>query len=99
MTYIKIGKKEGELVIGGKGHLSQGYYIEPTIFSNVDIRSHMMQDEICGPIISFCKASNIDQLIEMVNQSEYGSTGLFCSKSRQHIKRVREELNVRISVY
>ena len=95
MTYIKIGKKEGKLVVGGEGHLSQGYYIEPTIFSDVDIRSHMMQDEICGPIISFCKARNIDQLIEMVNHSEYELTGLFFSKNRQHIKRVREEFNVR----
>ena len=95
MTYIKIGKKEGELVTGGKGHLSQGYYIEPTIFSDVDIQSHMMQDEICGPIIAFCKACNIDQLIEMANHSEYGSTGFFFSKSRQHIERVRDELNVR----
>jgi len=94
MTYIKIGKKEGKLVVGGEGDLSQGYYIQPTIFADVDEHAHIMQDEICGPIIAFCKACDMDRLLEMANNTEYGLTGGFFSKNHQHIERVREEFQV-----
>ena len=70
MTYIKIGKKEGKLVVGGEGDLSSGYYIQPTIFADVDEHAHIMQDEICGPIIAFCKACDMDHLLEIANNTE-----------------------------
>ena len=95
MTYIKIGKKEGKLVAGGKGDLSHGFYIQPTIFADVDENAHIMQDEICGPLIAFCKACDMDDLLEVANNTEYGLTGLFFSNTRKHIERAREEFQVR----
>jgi 1-pyrroline-5-carboxylate dehydrogenase len=94
MTYIKIGKKEGKLVAGGEGDLSHGYYIQPTIFADVDENAHLMQDEICGPIIAFCKAYDMDHLLEIANNTEYGLTGAFFSHNRSHIERAREEIQV-----
>ena len=94
MTYIKIGKKEGELVVGGEGDLSHGYYIQPTIFADVDENSHIMQDEICGPIIAFCKACDMDHLLDIANNTKYGLTGSFFSHNRKHIERAREEFQV-----
>ena len=94
MTYIKIGKKEGKLVAGGEGDLSHGYYIQPTIFADVDEQAHIMQDEICGPIIAFCKACDMDHLLEIANNTEYGLTGSFFSNNRKHIERAREEFQV-----
>ena len=53
-----------------------------------------MQDEICGPIIAFCKACDMDHLLEMANNTEYGLTGSFFSNNRKHIERAREEFQV-----
>ena len=94
LSYIKIGKKEGKLVAGGEGDLSQGYYIQPTIFADVDEHGHIMKEEICGPIIAFCKARDLDQLLEIANSTEYGLTGTFFSSNHKHIERAREEFQV-----
>ena len=80
-------------MLGGEGDLSQGYYIQPTIFADVDEQAHIMQDEIFGPIIAFCKACDIDHLLEMANNTEYGLTGSFFN-NRKHIERAREEFHV-----
>ncbi len=94
LCYIKIGKKEGTLVAGGEGDLSQGYYIQPTIFADVDEKAHIMQEEIFGPVISFCKARDIDHLLEIANNTVYGLTGAFISNNREHIERAHKEFHV-----
>jgi 1-pyrroline-5-carboxylate dehydrogenase len=94
LCYIKIGKKEGTLVAGGEGDLSQGYYIQPTIFADVDEKAHIMQEEIFGPVISFCKARDLDHLLEIANNTVYGLTGAFISNNREHIERAHKEFHV-----
>jgi 1-pyrroline-5-carboxylate dehydrogenase len=94
MTYIKIGKKEGKLVAGGEGDDSQGYFIEPTIIADVDEKARIMQDEIFGPVIAFCKAKDIDHLLEIANNTDYGLTGAFISNNRDHVERALEEFHV-----
>lgn len=94
MSYIEIGKKEGRLVAGGEGDDSQGYFIQPTIIADVDEKARLMQEEIFGPVIAVCKAKNIDHLLTIANNTEYGLTGAFISKNREHIERVRKEFLV-----
>jgi len=94
MNYINIGKKEGRLVAGGEGDQTQGFFIQPTIIADVDEKARIMQEEIFGPVIAFCKAENIDHLLEIANNTEYGLTGAFISKNREHIERARKEFHV-----
>jgi len=94
MSYIKIGKKEGKLVAGGEGDDSQGFFIQPTIIADVDEKARIMQDEIFGPVIAFCKAKNLDRLLKIANNTEYGLTGAFISNNRDHIERALEEFHV-----
>ncbi len=53
-SYIEEGKKTADLVYGGNrpAHLNQGYFIEPTLFKNVDNQSRIAQEEIFGPVLS-----------------------------------------------
>src|SRR3954447_6156110 len=94
MTYIKIGKKEGKLVVGGEGDDSQGFLIQPTIIADVDEKARIMQDEIFGPVIAFCKAKDLDHLLKIANNTDYGLTGAFISNNRDHIERALEEFHV-----
>lgn len=94
MKYIAIGKQEGELVIGGHGDDTKGYFIQPTIFSDVDEKARIMQEEIFGPVVAFCKARDFDHMLAIANNTEYGLTGSIISNNRAHIERAKEEFMV-----
>ncbi|NRG41048.1 aldehyde dehydrogenase [Rathayibacter sp. VKM Ac-2835] len=75
LGYVQKGIDEGAtLVTGGRRpeHLDRGWYVEPTVFSNVDNRSTIAQEEIFGPVISVIPADDVDQAIDMANDTVYG---------------------------
>ncbi|KAL4374844.1 hypothetical protein S245_017490 [Arachis hypogaea] len=73
LSYIELGKKEGAtLLTGGKRFGNKGYYIEPTIFSNVKEDMLISQDEIFGPVMVLSKFKSIGEGIEKANSSKYG---------------------------
>ncbi|TCS80590.1 L-glutamate gamma-semialdehyde dehydrogenase [Tepidibacillus fermentans] len=91
--YIEIGKNEARLVLGGNSDDSVGYFIEPTIFADVDSRAVIGQEEIFGPVLSVIKAEDIDDGIRIFNDTEYGLTGSLFAKDRAIIERCRKELH------
>ncbi|RLL47782.1 L-glutamate gamma-semialdehyde dehydrogenase [Oceanobacillus piezotolerans] len=93
-NYIEIGKDEGELVYGGEVDDSKGYFITPTIFSNVDPDARIMQEEIFGPVVAFAKGNDFDELIEIANNTEYGLTGAVISNNREHLEKARYDFHV-----
>lgn len=77
LKYIDIGKKEGaKLILGGKayqkGSCSRGYFIEPTIFSEVTPEMRIAQEEIFGPVVSVIKAEDLEDAVQIVNHTPYG---------------------------
>jgi 1-pyrroline-5-carboxylate dehydrogenase len=85
--YIDIGKNEGKLVTGGnKLHMS-GYFLEPTVFMDIDRKSRLAQEEIFGPVLSVIKAKDFDDALEIANDSDYGLTGGFFTNNREKIEK------------
>jgi len=73
MNYIKAGKDAGAKVeIGGNRKGDQGYFIEPTIFSNVTEDMKIMQEEIFGPVCSISKFKTKEEAIKVGNATTYG---------------------------
>jgi aldehyde dehydrogenase (NAD+) len=73
MNYIDIGKKEGATVeTGGERHGTEGYFIQPTIFSNVKEDMQIMQEEIFGPVVSIAKFKTEEDAIRVANNTNYG---------------------------
>ncbi|KAE9462800.1 hypothetical protein C3L33_05291, partial [Rhododendron williamsianum] len=73
LAYIEHGKKEGAtLLTGGKPCGEQGYYIEPTIFTNVADNMKIAREEIFGPVMSLMKFKTIDEAIKRANDTRYG---------------------------
>jgi betaine-aldehyde dehydrogenase len=80
LSYIEIGKKEGAtLACGGKRpddpRLAGGWFVEPTVFTNVTQTMRIANEEIFGPVLSVLKWRDEDELFEQVNAVEYGLTG------------------------
>lgn len=73
MGYIEEGKKEGAtLELGGGRHGDKGYFIQPTIFSNVSQNAKIMQEEIFGPVCAIAKFEHEEEVLKLGNDSIYG---------------------------
>ncbi|KAF5093612.1 hypothetical protein D0Z00_003960 [Geotrichum galactomycetum] len=73
LHYIEVGKKDGAtLVTGGKRLDRPGYFIAPTVFSDVKEDMQVVKEEIFGPVVTVSKFSSVDEVIELANNSEYG---------------------------
>jgi aldehyde dehydrogenase (NAD+) len=76
--YIAKGRSEGaRLVLGGgrPEHLKKGYFIEPTVFADVDTKMTIAQEEIFGPVVSFISYDDLDDAITKANDTMYGLHG------------------------
>lgn len=73
LTYIGYGKEDGaKLETGGERIGSEGFFIQPTVFSNVTDEMRITRDEIFGPVQSILKFKTLDEVIERANSSNYG---------------------------
>jgi betaine-aldehyde dehydrogenase len=80
MGFIESGKKEGARLVCGGGRpsdakLERGFFIEPTIFADVNMDMRIGKEEIFGPVLSMFKWSDEEKMLSQVNQVEYGLTG------------------------
>jgi aldehyde dehydrogenase (NAD+) len=73
MNYIEIGKSEGaKILTGGNKVGDKGYYIQPTIFTDVDNKMRIAQEEIFGPVVVIIKFKDDDEAVKISNDSEFG---------------------------
>uniref|UniRef100_A0A7N5ZQH4 Aldehyde dehydrogenase domain-containing protein n=1 Tax=Anabas testudineus TaxID=64144 RepID=A0A7N5ZQH4_ANATE len=73
LEYIQSGISEGaKLECGGKALGLKGFFIEPTVFSNVRDDMRIAREEIFGPVQMIMKFKNIEEVIERANNTEYG---------------------------
>jgi len=79
LRYIKAGKESGaKLITGGDQIGTKGFYIMPTIFSEVQDDMAIATDEIFGPVQSIIKFKTLDEVIKRANASRYGlAAGVF----------------------
>jgi 1-pyrroline-5-carboxylate dehydrogenase len=92
--YVETGKKEGRLVSGGEWSDSEGFFIQPTVFADVDPNATIAQEEIFGPVLAVTKAKNFDHALEIANGTEYGLTGSVYSRNERKLERARVEFHV-----
>lgn len=73
LGYIESGKKDGaNLLTGGKKWGTKGYFVEPTVFADVQDHMTIAKEEIFGPVMSILKFRTIDEVIKRANSSNYG---------------------------
>lgn len=96
LSYIEIGKKEGRLMCGGKRAETdhEGYYIEPTVFADIDRNARIAQEEIFGPVVAFIKVKDVDEALEIANDTQYGLTGGFFSNNKETLAKAARTFDV-----
>jgi acyl-CoA reductase-like NAD-dependent aldehyde dehydrogenase len=86
--YARAGREDGALLVaGGKrpagAEFERGYWIEPTVFSNVTMDMRIAREEIFGPILSVLRWRDVDQVTAMANATEYGLTAAIWTQDLQ----------------
>ncbi|MDQ6766759.1 MAG: aldehyde dehydrogenase family protein, partial [Candidatus Eremiobacteraeota bacterium] len=93
-SYIKIGKNEGTLLTGGERAADEGYFLEPTVITDVAPTATIAQEEIFGPVLAVIKAKDYDDALAIANNTEFGLTGSVYSSDRRKLERARDEFYV-----
>lgn len=94
LEYIKIGKTEGRLICGGEPGSKEGWFIKPTVISDIEPHHRIFQEEIFGPVIAVTRARDFDHALELVNNTDYGLTGAVYTKNRKKLERAKREAHV-----
>jgi betaine-aldehyde dehydrogenase len=98
LGYIEKGQDEGAKVAigGGKGvdrGLERGWFIEPTVFANVDNKMTIAQEEIFGPVVAVIPYDDVEDAVRIANDSIYGLSGSVWSadsdRATEIAKRIR----------
>jgi len=85
LNYVEVGKSEGaKLKCGGQrladGDYKYGYFMEPTVFADVDPKMRIAQEEIFGPVVSIIPCDGLQDAIEIANNIEYGLSSALYTK-------------------
>ncbi len=85
-SYIAIGKGEAKLVAGGgrPKAASRGWFVEPTVFAEVDNGARIAQEEIFGPVLSVIAYDGEDEAVRIANDSQFGLGGSVWSADSAH---------------
>ncbi|MFB4162967.1 betaine-aldehyde dehydrogenase [Alteribacillus sp. JSM 102045] len=98
-NYVEIGINEGaNLVIGGKrpeaDELQDGFFFEPTIFTNCDTSMRIVQEETFGPLLSVERFSTEEEATQLANDSKYGLAGAVWTTDIKKAERVSSKLRM-----
>jgi RHH-type proline utilization regulon transcriptional repressor/proline dehydrogenase/delta 1-pyrroline-5-carboxylate dehydrogenase len=92
LDYIEVGKSEASLAYQAKDIPPHGYFVPPTIFTEVKPNMRIAREEIFGPVLSVMKVRDLDEAIDVANGTDYALTGGFFSRSPANIERIKAQL-------
>ncbi|WP_339227136.1 CoA-acylating methylmalonate-semialdehyde dehydrogenase [Oceanobacillus sp. FSL K6-2867] len=97
LSYIETGEQEGaKLVRDGRNDEAvqqKGYFVGPTIFDNVTSEMKIWQDEIFAPVLSIARVKNLDDAIDLSNQSRFANGACIFTKDGGSVRRFRETID------
>jgi 1-pyrroline-5-carboxylate dehydrogenase len=95
MAEITAGRSEATLVMGGQAvDRDGGFYIEPTVFDDVEPDARLAQHEIFGPVLSVIRVPDFDAALDVANGTEFGLTGGVYSADERRLERAMREFHV-----
>jgi aldehyde dehydrogenase (NAD+) len=95
LSYIERGVEEGARLVCGGGrpaHLPTGFYVEPTLFADVDNSMTIAQEEIFGPVLVMIPFRDDEDAVRIANDSRYGLSGGVTSSSEERALRIASKI-------
>jgi aldehyde dehydrogenase (NAD+) len=93
LELVDSGKKQGaKLLTGGSRHGTDGYFVQPTVFADVQDDMRICKEEIFGPVMQILKFKTIDEVVERANNSDYGLAASVFTKDIENAIKVSNNL-------
>ncbi len=95
LDYIKIGQSEGARLVFGGGTpngKTKGFFVEPTIFDNVQPDMRIFREEVFGPVLSISTASSLEEALAFANSVEFGLTASIFTQNIDLVMNFIEEV-------
>jgi aldehyde dehydrogenase (NAD+) len=86
-NYIRHGKSSGARLTTGGGRPADqphGWFVEPTVFADVDDRDLLFREEIFGPVLTITPYADEEEAVRLANDSEFGLSGIVFTQDREH---------------
>jgi acyl-CoA reductase-like NAD-dependent aldehyde dehydrogenase len=87
LRYVEIGKQEGARLVAGGGRLTRGepgFYVAPTLFTDVRNDMRIAREEIFGPVAAVIRASDYESALATANDTAFGLCAGICTTSLKH---------------
>jgi len=95
LNFMATGKQEGAVLACGGGrpaHLDRGWFVEPTVYGNVDNASTIAREEIFGPVLSVIAVDDDSQAVDVANDSIYGLNSSVFSNDIERVYQIGRRL-------
>ena len=93
LRFVEVGQREGaKLLLDGRREKGKGYFIGPTIFTQVSNQMHLAQEEIFGPVLAEISFRSLDEVLEQANQTFYGLAAAVWTRDIQKAHRAARAL-------
>jgi aldehyde dehydrogenase (NAD+) len=96
LGYIDAGKSEGAKLLAGGNRVSvngdKGFFIEPTVFGDVNNNMKIAQEEIFGPVLATLKFDDLEEVVEMANKNQYGLAAAVWTRDLRKAHQISRQL-------
>jgi aminomuconate-semialdehyde/2-hydroxymuconate-6-semialdehyde dehydrogenase len=98
LSYIELAEKEGGNILTGgnpvevKGRCKNGWFIEPTVIEGLDYKCRTNQEEIFGPVVTLIPFKSEEQVLKMVNSSQYGLASIIWTENLTRAHRIAAKI-------
>jgi 1-pyrroline-5-carboxylate dehydrogenase len=96
LGYVEKAKHDGGTLLtgGARAEGFDGWFLQPTVFGDVEPEATIAQEEIFGPVLALIKAHSFDDALAIANNTEFGLTGAVYSNDDAKLERARDEFHV-----
>jgi RHH-type transcriptional regulator, proline utilization regulon repressor / proline dehydrogenase / delta 1-pyrroline-5-carboxylate dehydrogenase len=91
-SYVELAEHEGTVACARDDVPAEGFYVGPTIVTDVSPRSRLATEEIFGPVLTVLRAGSFEEALELANDTDYALTAGIVSRSPAHIRKATAEL-------
>lgn len=93
-SYIEIGEKDGKKLAEAPKAKADGYFVTPTVFSDLKKDSKLTKEEVFGPVLAVYKAKTLEEAVNMAMDSDYALTGAIFTRNPKSIEYARKHFKV-----
>ncbi|NHN60725.1 MULTISPECIES: aldehyde dehydrogenase family protein [Halorussus] len=102
LDYIEIAQDEGATLAAGGGtpesaETEQGYFVEPTVFTDVDNDMRIAQEEVFGPVVAVIEVSDFDEGLDVANDVDYGLSASVVTDDHTEANRFVDEIEAGVA--